>query len=98
MRWKIQSIFKLFSPDKFFRTTFSFCANDSEYTNGCMKKITKTQKFQNTLNFQKKLVSYKKKSFLAILGPKKANFMILGNFHGFLQNFQKKRKLQVPLA
>ena len=24
--------------------------------------------------------------------------MILGNFHGFLQNFQKKWKLEVPLA
>ena len=35
---------------------------------------------------------------MAILGPKKANFMILGNFHGFLQNFQKKWKLEVPLA
>ena len=50
------------------------------------------------MNFRKKLVSYKKKSFLAILGPKKANFMILGYFHGFLQNFQKKWKLEVPLA
>ena len=55
-------------------------------------------KLSKYIEFSKKIGIISKKSFLAILGPKKANFMILGNFHGFLQNFQKKWKLEVPLA
>ena len=65
--------------------------HNSECTNAFMKKITKTQKFQNTLNFRKNW-SHIKKIIFGYFRAKKRKFHDFGQFSWFFAKFSKKMK------
>ena len=88
------SFWLIFTKNSQYSPKWVIFMHNSEYTNGCMKKITKTQKFQNTLNFRKKLVLYQKNHFWLFEGQKRQISWFWAIFMVFCKIFKKNENLR----